>query len=187
MTTATATLPTAGTWLVDASHSSIEAIAKHLVVSKVRGRFTQFEGTIVVADQLENSTVDVTIQAASIDTNDEQRDGHLRGDDFLDVENHPTLTFRSSSVKDAGGGEYVIPGELTIRGVTRPVELEVTYLGIIKDPWGNDKAGFSATTTIDREAFGITWNAALETGGVLVGKTLKVEIDLQLAQAPAEA
>jgi polyisoprenoid-binding protein YceI len=185
MTTATTTLPTTGTWVIDASHSSIEAVAKHLVVSKVRGRFSKFDGTVVIADQLENSTVDVTIQAASIDTNDENRDGHLRGEDFLDVENHPTLTFRSSSVKDAGDGEYVIPGELTIRGVTRPVELEVTYLGLIKDPWGNDKAGFSATTTLDREEFGITWNAALETGGVLVGKNLKIEIDLQLAQAQA--
>ncbi|MBS3942350.1 MAG: YceI family protein [Actinobacteria bacterium] len=183
--TTTATLPTAGTWVVDASHSSIEAVAKHLVVSKVRGRFSTFEGTIVIADQLENSTVDVTIQAASIDTNDAKRDEHLRSEDFLDVETHPTLTFRSDSVKDAGDGEYVVPGELTIRGVTRPVELEVTYLGLIKDPWGNDKAGFSATTTLDREEFGITWNAALETGGVLVGKNLKIEIDLQLAQAQA--
>jgi len=177
----TTTLPAAGTWTVDASHSSLEAVAKHLVVSKVRGRFSRFEGTIVVAEALEDSTVDVTIDAASIDTNDEQRDGHLRGEDFLDVEKHPTLTFRSSSVKEAGD-HYVVPGELTIRGVSRPVELEVDYLGIVKDPWGNDKAGFSATTTIDREEFGITWNAALETGGVLVGKNLKIEIDLQLAQ-----
>ena len=177
----TTTLPAAGTWTVDASHSSLEAVAKHLVVSKVRGRFSRFEGTIVVAEALEDSTVDVTIDAASIDTNDEQRDGHLRGEDFLDVEKHPTLTFRSSSVKEAGD-HYVVPGELTIRGVSRPVELEVDYLGLVKDPWGNDKAGFSATTTIDREEFGITWNAALETGGVLVGKNLKIEIDLQLAQ-----
>ncbi|MFA9446828.1 YceI family protein [Egicoccus sp. AB-alg6-2] len=181
MSTATSTLPTTGTWVIDASHSSVEAIAKHLVVSKVRGRFSRFSGTVVIADQLENSTVDVTIEAASIDTNDEQRDGHLRGEDFLDVDNHPTLTFRSDRVKEAGD-HYVVPGELTIRGVTRPVELEVEYLGLIKDPWGNDKAGFTASTTIDREDFGITWNAALETGGVLVGKTLKIEIDLQLAQ-----
>jgi len=179
--TTTTTLPATGTWAIDAAHSSVEAVAKHLVVSKVRGRFSRFEGTIVVADALEDSTVDVTIDAASIDTNDEQRDGHLRSEDFLDVENHPTLTFRSSSVKEAGD-HYVIPGELTIRGVARPVELEVEYLGVVTDPWGNAKAGFSATTTIDREEFGITWNAALETGGVLVGKNLKIEIDLQLAQ-----
>ncbi|MFA9430560.1 YceI family protein [Egicoccus sp. AB-alg2] len=180
-TSTVTTLPATGTWVIDASHSSVEAVAKHLVVSKVRGRFTRFEGTIVIADQLEDSTVDVTIDAASIDTNDAQRDGHLRSGDFLDVENHPSLTFRSSRLKEAGD-HYVIPGELTIRGVTRPVELEVEYLGLIKDPWGNDKAGFTAATTIDREEFGITWNAALETGGVLVGKSLKIEIDLQLQQ-----
>jgi polyisoprenoid-binding protein YceI len=180
--TTTATLPATGTWVVDASHSSIEAIAKHLVISRVRARFSRFEGKIVVADQLECSTVDVAIQAASIDTNDARRDGHLRNEDFLDVENHPTLTFRSDSVKDAGDGEYFIPGELTIRGVTRPVELAVTYLGLAKDPWGNDKAGFSATATLDRDEFGITWNAALETGEVLVGRHLKVEIELQLAR-----
>ena len=182
MSTATNTLPSTGTWTIDAAHSSIEAVAKHLVVSKVRGRFTRFDGHIVMADQLENSTVEVSIDAASIDTNDEGRDGHLRSEDFLDVENHPSLTFRSSSVKRTGD-DYVVPGELTIRGITRPVELDVEYLGLIVDPWGNEKAGFTATTVLDREEFGITWNAALESGGVLVGKTLKVEIDLQLAKA----
>jgi polyisoprenoid-binding protein YceI len=181
MATTVTTLPETGTWAVDASHSSIEFVAKHLVVSKVRGRFQAFTGSLVVAEPIEHSTVEVTIDAASITTNDEGRDGHLRSGDFLDVEAHPTLTFRSTGAQHRSGDEWTIPGELTIRGVTQPVELDVAYLGVFVDPWGNQKAAFSASTEIDREAFGLTWNQALEAGGVLVGRTVKIELDVQAA------
>lgn len=177
----TATLPTTGTWVIDASHSSVEFVAKHLVVSKVRGRFTSFSGTVEVADPVESSSVDVTIEAGSISTNDEQRDAHLVSADFLDTETFPALTFRSRGGARRDGSRWTVPGELTIRDVTRPVDLEVEVLGSVTDPWGNTKAGFSATTEIDREEFGITWNQALEAGGVLVGKTVRIELDVQLA------
>jgi polyisoprenoid-binding protein YceI len=179
-------LPTSGTWTIDASHSAVEFIARHLVVSKVRGRFSEFTGTVEVADPIERSSVEVVIQAASFDSNDPQRDGHVRSGDFLDVETFPTLTFKGSGPRPAGDG-WILPGELTIRDVTRPIELKVSALGVIADPWGNRKAAFTATTEIDREEFGITWNAALETGGVLVGKTVQIEIDVQLAQVPVTA
>lgn len=179
---ATTTLPQTGTWVIDPSHSSIEFVAKHLVVSKVRGRFASFSGSVEVADPIEQSRVEVSIDAASIDTNDEQRDGHVKSGDFLDVERFPQLTFRSTGAHQRDGDTWTIPGELTIRDVTKPVELTVEYLGIYADPWGNEKAAFTATTELDREAFGITWNQALETGGVLVGRTVKVEIDVQLAK-----
>lgn len=180
------TLPTAGTWTIDASHSAVEFIARHLVVSKVRGRFSEFTGTVVVAEPVEGSSVEVTIRAASFDSNDAKRDAHVMSGDFLDVEQFPALTFKGSAPRAAGYG-WVLPGELTIRDVTRPVELEVSALGVIADPWGERKAAFSATTEIDREEFGITWNAALEAGGVLVGRTVRIELDVQLAQVPAEA
>lgn len=182
MTTAT-TLPATGTWVIDPSHSTVGFIAKHLVVSKVRGQFGAFSGTIEVADPVEQSTVDVSIEAASISTGDEDRDGHVKSGDFLDVETFPHLTFRSTGAHHRDGGTWTIPGELTIRDATMPVELAVEYLGVYKDPWGNEKAAFSASTQIDREAFGITWNAALETGGVLVGKQVTIEIDVQLGRA----
>ena len=181
MSTTTATLPKTGTWVIDPSHSSIEFLATHLVVSKVRGRFTAFSGTVEIADPVEHSTVDVSIEAGSIDTGDADRDGHLTSDDFLDVGRFPTLTFRSTGAHHRDGDHWTIPGELTIRDTTKPVDLDVEYLGVITDPWGNDKAVFAASTELDREEFGITWNQALETGGVLVGKTVKIDLDVQLA------
>lgn len=177
----TITLPQTGTWAIDASHSSVDFVAKHLVVSKVRGRFSSFSGTVQVAEPVETSKVDVSIDAASITTNDDDRDAHVKSDDFLNVEAFPALTFRSTGVHHKSGDDWTIPGELTIRDVTKAVELEVEYLGVFNDPWGNPKAAFVASTTIDREEFGITWNAALETGGVLVGKSVKIELDVQLA------
>ena len=175
------TLPGPGTWVFDTSHSSVEFIARHLMVSKVRGGFGAFSGTVVVADPVTDSTVDVTIEAASFTSGDESRDGHVRGEDFLDVERFPHLTFKGGAPRQSGSS-WILPGELTIRDVTRPVELEVEALGVIADPWGNEKAVFSATTEIDREEFGVTWNAALETGGVLVGPKVRIEIDVQLAR-----
>jgi polyisoprenoid-binding protein YceI len=169
--------PAAGTYAIDPSHSSVQAVAKHLVVSKVRGGFGRFEGAVVVGEDPAASSVEITIDAASIDTRDARRDEHLRSPDFLDVERFPHLTFTSTGV-DAGGR---VRGELTIRDTTRPVELDVDYLGTFRNPFGQTVAAFSATTTINREEFGMTWNAPLETGGVLVGKDLKVEIELQAA------
>ena len=173
-------VPAAGKWQIDKSHTTVGAVARHLMFSKVRGRFTEFSGTITVAEQPEDSSVEVSIDAASIDTGDAQRDGHLTSADFLDVENYPTLDFRSTLV-EAGGDGWTVTGDLTIRSTTRPVELAVEFEGVGTDPWGNDKAVFSATTEINREEFGMVWNAPLEAGGVLVGKTLKIELDVQAA------
>ena len=180
-TATTVALPTAGTWAIDASHSSVEFIARHLMISKVRGRFAAFSGTVEVADPIEGSSVEVTIETASFDSGDAQRDGHVKSADFLDVEQFPTITFKGAGARAAGDG-FVLPGHLTIRETTLPVELKVEALGLITDPWGNEKAAFTATTEIDREAFGITWNAALETGGVLVGNKVRIELDVQLGR-----
>jgi polyisoprenoid-binding protein YceI len=174
-------LPGPGTWVFDTSHSSVEFIARHLMVSKVRGGFASFSGAVHVAEPVTDSTVEVTIDASSFTSGDENRDAHVRGEDFLDVERFPNLVFKGSSPRQSGSG-WVLPGELTIRDVTRPIELAVEALGVLADPWGNQKAVFSATTEIDREEFGVTWNAALETGGVLVGPKVKIEIDVQLAR-----
>jgi polyisoprenoid-binding protein YceI len=174
-------LPAVGTWVFDTSHSSIEFVARHLMVSKVRGGFGAFSGTVVVADPIEGSSVEVIIEAASITSGDENRDAHVRGEDFLDVERFPNLTFKGTGPRRSGSG-WVLTGELTIRDVTRSVDLQIEALGVLADPWGNEKAAFSATTEIEREEFGVTWNAALETGGVLVGNTVRIEIDVQLGR-----
>ena len=167
--------PAAGVYTIDGSHSSVEAVARHLVVTKVRGHFNEFEGTITVGETPEDSAVQVTIKADSIETKDRKRDEHLRSPDFLDVENFPELTFRSTSV-DKG---WVVTGDLTIRGVTREVTLDTDYMGTFKNPWGQTVAAFSAKTTLDREDFDMTWNAPLEAGGVLVSKELKIELEIQ--------
>lgn len=180
MSTLTSTLSRTGTWIIDPSHTAVTFVARHLVVSKVRGRFTSVSGTVEVTDPVEGSTVDVSIEAASVDTNEEQRDGHLRSPDFLDVETYPAITFRSTGLPTVDDQRWALVGELTIRDVTKPVELDVTYLGTVTDPWGNEKAGFAATTEIDREDFGITWNQALEAGGWMIGNAVRIELDVQL-------
>ena len=156
----------------------MEAVARHLVVSKVRGSFARFGGTITVGETPEASAVEVEIDAASIDTRSADRDTHLRSADFLDVERFPQLTFRSTGVR-ADGDEWVVSGLLTIRGVSRPVDLRTTYLGTHANPWGATVAAFSAHTEINREEWGIVWNAPLEAGGVLVGPKLKIELEVQ--------
>jgi polyisoprenoid-binding protein YceI len=176
--------PAPGTWAFDQGHTTLMGEARHLMVTKVRGRFTDFSGTIHVAEVPEESFVDVEIRADSIDTGNPDRDGHLRSPDFLDVENHPTLTFRSTGVDLGDGPNFRVPGELTIRGVTRPVVLDAEYLGATADPWGNTRVGFSATTEVDREDFGMTWNVALEAGGVLVSRKIRIELEVQ-AISPA--
>ena len=172
-------LPATGTYVLDASHSEVGFSVRHVMVSKTKGRFADVEGTIVIAEDPLGSSVEVTIQAASIDTRDEGRDGHLRSADFLDVDTHPTLSYVSRSVQPAGKGRWTVEGDLTVRGVTRPVPLEVTFEGGAKDPWGGERIGFAASAELNREDFGLTWNQALETGGVLVGKTVKIEIEAE--------
>lgn len=172
-------IATPGTWDIDPSHSSIEFVVRHLMVAKVRGGFTEFSGSITVAENPEESTAEATITAASITTRDAQRDEHLRSPDFLDVANHETLGFVGSEVKAIRGSRWRLGGDLTIRGTTRAVELEVEFQGVTKDPWGNQRAVFSAATTINREDYGLTWNQALETGGVLVGKDIRIELEIE--------
>jgi polyisoprenoid-binding protein YceI len=173
-------VPVAGTWSFDPDHTSLTAIGRHMMITKVRGHFNEVSGTIQVAERLEDSSVEVTINAASIDTGTTKRDDHLRSADFMDVENHPTITFKSTKVERGEGPTFRVFGDLTIRGETHPITLGVEYLGVEKAPWGDDtRIGFSATGILEREVFGMTWNAALETGGVLVSKTFQLELDVQ--------
>lgn len=173
--------PTTGTWALDPTHTEITVIARHLMAAKVRGSFKSFQGTISMGDSPETSSVEVTVDAASIDTGVEDRDTHLRSPDFLDVDQFETLEFRSTSVKQVGKDRYKLFGDLTIKEVTNPIEMDLEYGGIMTDPWGNEKAIFSASGAIERELWGLTWNVALETGGFLVGKTFRFEIEAQAA------
>ncbi len=172
------TVPAAGTYVIDASHSVVEFVVRHLGLAKVRGRFNEFSGSITVADDITDSKVDVTIQAASIDTRDAGRDEHLRSPDFLDAPNNPTLEFHSTGIRQEGN-DWFVEGELTVAGQTRPVVLEVEFEGSAVDPWGGSRIGFSAGTKLNREDFGLTWNQALETGGWLVGKEVKIELGVE--------
>jgi polyisoprenoid-binding protein YceI len=167
------------TFAIDKAHSEATFQVRHLV-TKVRGHFTDFSGTIQFnAEQPEESAVTFTINAASVDTATTDRDNHLRSQDFFHVEQHPTITFVSSSIKSKGNGDYDVLGTLTIRGVAREITLPVTHLGAAKDPWGNARIGFEAETTLNRKDFGLTWNAALETGGFLVGDDVKIHLQIQ--------
>lgn len=171
--------------MIDPAHSDVQFVARHMMISKVRGRFREFEGWLDIAERPEDSSVEVVIQAASIDTGDSQRDAHLRSPDFLDVEQFPEIRFRSTSVRPAGDDDrYEVVGDLTIRGVTRPVTLDVEFEGIAVDPWGGTRAGFVASGEINREDFDVTWNQALETGGFLVGKGVRVELDVEAVLQP---
>jgi polyisoprenoid-binding protein YceI len=184
----TATAPAAQpatrtTWHIDPSHSLIEFSVRHMMVSTVKGRFTQFQGTIVdVADDPTQSSVEVTIDPTSITTGDDKRDGHLRSADFFNVEQHPTITFKSRRI-EGSREEFTVTGDLTILGVTREVSLDVTFNGIGTNPYGKTVAGFSAETKISRKEWGLNWNVALEAGGVLVSDQLKVSIELQAVKA----
>jgi polyisoprenoid-binding protein YceI len=178
---------TGTTWKLDPAHSSVEFAVKHMMFTTVRGRFKDFQGTIVVDEQNpDNSTVNVEINAASIDTGAADRDGHLRSADFLDVETHPAMTFRSKRVEGAmkkEGDQFRVIGDLTIRGTTFEVSLDGVYEGTGKDPWGGIRAGARATTRIDRRDWGLKWNQALETGGILVGNDVRIEIEVQAVKA----
>lgn len=176
----TATAP-ARTYQIDKAHSEANFQVRHLL-TKVRGRFTQFEGTIAFnEEQPEQSSVRFTIDAKSVDTNQPDRDAHLRSEDFFAVDTHPSITFESRKIERRGGQVFDVSGDLTIRGITRPIVLPVSYLGRAKDPWGSDKLAFETAVTLNRKDFGLTWNAALETGGFLVGDEVKVDISIQAA------
>ena len=177
------------TWQIDSSHSHVAFSARHMMISKVRGRFEHFSGIINFDEKNPAaSSVSVEIDTASIDTRDEQRDGHLRSPDFLDADNHPKLIFQSKRVEQTSSDSGKLIGDLTIRGVTKEVALDVEYAGQAKSPWGTTSAGFSGTTTINRKDWGLEWNQVLETGGVLVGDKVKIDIELELVKQPeAEA
>jgi polyisoprenoid-binding protein YceI len=167
-----------GTWNVDASHSEIGFSARHLMVSKVRGKFNDFDAVVTVAQPFELSTVEATVRLASIDTNSADRDVHLKSPDFFDVENNPSMTFTSTKVTD-----NTLEGQLTIKGITRPVSFDLDFGGVSADPWGGTRAGFEATTEINRKDFDLSWNVAIEGGGVLVGEKVKIALDIELVQA----
>jgi len=175
-------IPPPGKWMIDPNHSEVEFTVRHLMISKVRGRFREFDGTIVIAERPEDSRVEVFIEAASIDTRDPTRDEHLRSADFLDVEHYPEIKFTSTSLRPGHVGHWDMTGDLTVRDVTRQVLLDVQFSGATVDPWNNLRSGFDASTRIDRDQFGITWNQALEAGGFLVGKEIQVEIDVEAIQ-----
>jgi len=179
MTTTTLALPATGTYALDASHSHVGFKVRHLVVAKVRGRFADFDGTITIAEDALASSVSVDVRTASVDTREETRDGHLRSADFFDVERFPVMSFRSTGVREVGEGRFAVDGELTIRDTTRPVPLDVRFEGTAADPWGGERIAFTAETRINREEFGLSYNQALETGGVLVGKDIDIEIEVE--------
>jgi polyisoprenoid-binding protein YceI len=170
-------------WQLDSAHTQVEFRAKHMMITTVRGRFADTSGTIMVDEENpENSSVEVRIDARSIDTRVEDRDTHLRSEDFLNVEKYPEITFRSKRIEGAHaepGDEFLVVGDLTIRGETKEVELDATYEGQGKDPWGGTRAGFTASTKVDRRDWGLTWNQALETGGILVSNDITIELQIQ--------
>ena len=173
---------TPGTWTIDAAHSSVAFSVKHLMISKVRGSFSGFSGTVTVPEDRLATTVEVTIDPATVNTADANRDAHLKNGDFFDAEQFPSWKFVSKSIR-VDGNDYILAGDLTMRGVTKPVDLEVEFEGVSKDPWGNIKAGFSAQGEVNRKDFGMEYNAALETGGVLIGEKVKLSFDIELAKA----
>ena len=169
---------TPGTWNVDASHSEVGFAARHMMVSKVRGQFKDFAAVVTVAQPFEQSTVEATVQLASIDTNSADRDVHMKSPDFFDVENNPAMTFKSTKVTNDS-----LEGDLTIKGITKPVNFDLDFGGISADPWGGTRAGFEATAEINRKDFDLNWNVVVEGGGVLVGEKVKIALDVELVQA----
>jgi polyisoprenoid-binding protein YceI len=182
MTAPAATAPTAGirtTWKLDPAHSLVEFSAKHMMITTVKGRITDVEGVIYTDEKdPKKSSVEATLNAASIDTRTDQRDQHLRSADFLNVEKYPTIKFRSTRI-EGDRDHFKLTGDVTIRDVTRPITLDVEFEGRTKDPWGGERVGFSAKGKIDRRDFGLTWNQTLEAGGVLVGNEIKIDLEIQ--------
>jgi polyisoprenoid-binding protein YceI len=177
-------VPPAGVWVIDPGHAEVGFVGRHFGLTKIRGRFTDVQGTLTTTEDIEQSSVEVTIDMASVDSGDRTRDDHLRSADFFDVERYPRATFRSAAISATDGSGRLV-GDLTIKDVTRPVDLTVEYLGRVTDPWGNDRVVFSAAALINREDWGLTWNMLLDAGGWLVSKEIKLEIEVELIrQAP---
>ena len=176
-------VPEPGSWEIDPSHASFEFVARHLM-AKVRGRFPAASGVATVAEVPEASTLEIEFDASSVDTQDETRDAHMRSNDFFGVEDHPTISFRSTAVRPGQGeNRWQVDGDLTIRGVTRPVTVEVEFLGGAIDPWGNQRIGFSGVVPeVDRRDWGLVWNAPLESGGFLLGRNVRLEIEAELVK-----
>ena len=174
----------AGTWTIDPSHSEVGFSVRHLMVSKVKGNFESFEGTITIAENPLQSSVTAEVDLSSINTRDEQRDGHLRSADFFEVENHPKLTFTSTSVEPKGD-DYVVTGDLSIKGTTKSVVLDLEFNGVHPDPWGGTRAGFSAETEISRKEFGVDFEIPMDGGGVVVGDKIKVLLEVEAVLQPA--
>jgi len=175
-------------WQFDMQHSGIAFMVRHLLVARVRGRFTRWSGTMRFDQKNPSaSSVDVQIDTNSVDTSEPQRDAHLRSADFLDVATYPRMTFKSTRVERVGDATFKVKGELTIRDVTRPVVLDVEYGGALRDPWGNDRAGFTARATIDRKEFGITFNQVLDHGGLALGEQISIDIDVEATKVVAQA
>lgn len=170
----------AGTWVIDPTHTEVGFSVRHLAISKVKGKFEKFSGTIITGENPLDSKVEATAEVASVNTNQADRDGHLRTGDFFAAEEHPELTFTSTGVREEGG-EFKVDGELTLRGVTKPVTFDFDFGGFGADPQGNYKVGFTATTVVKREDYGIKWNAPLETGGFMLGNDVTITLDVQAA------
>jgi polyisoprenoid-binding protein YceI len=177
--TQTAVRPAPGTYIIDPGHSGVSFTGRHLMISKVRGKFAVTEGRIVIGEDPEQSSVEAVVSAASVSSGDARRDEHLRSADFFDVERYPTITFRSTKVEDLGDGEFALTGDLTVRDVTKPVTFKGEYLGSSKSPWNTTVAGFTAEATVNRKDWGLEWNMALETGGVLVSDKITLTLDVE--------
>ena len=173
---------TPGTWNIDPSHSTVSFVARHLVITKVRGTFGEVSGAVVIADDKLSSTVEASIAMASVTTGDEGRDEHLKSADFFDVETYPTMTFLSTGIR-GDGADYVLTGTLTIKGVAKTVELDLEFEGVSPDPWGGTRVGFSATGEINRRDFGLDFDVKLDTGGALVSEKIKIELEVQAVKA----
>ena len=173
---------TPGVWNVDSSHSTVGFVVRHLMVSKVRGHFGTFTGTLTIAGDPLASSVEASAETASITTGDDTRDNHLRSADFFDVENFPTISLASTGI-DRHGDDYVLHADLTIKGVTKSVDFQLEFDGVTADPWGGTRAGFTAETEINRKDWGLTWNVAIETGGVVVGEKVKIQLEVEVVKA----
>ena len=183
METTTLKTSTKTKWALDPTHSELAFKVRHMMITNVKGEFRKFDGSLLTeGSDFTKSSIDVTIDASSIFTNEDKRDGHLKSGDFFDIENYPTLSFQGKSFKKLYDDEYKLKGVLTIKGVSKEVELDVEFGGINKDPWGNEKAGFSVEGKINRKDFGLNWNAALETGGVLVSEEVKISAEVQFVR-----
>ncbi|MCR2805188.1 YceI family protein [Paenibacillus soyae] len=170
-------------WVVDASHSAVDFSVRHMMIAKVKGTFHAFEANIEAdPNDLTSAVISFKIDLSSVDTRNKDRDAHLTTADFFDVEQYPTLDFKATAIARTGEGEYAVTGDVTLHGVTRSETFEVTFEGAAKDPWGNEKAGFSATGAIKRSDYGLTYNAALETGGVLIGDEVKISLEIEAVQ-----